>query len=104
MLLLKCIGSKHRIYWNPIVIVRIFLHSFLPSLFSQGYVLQFGLWGENVGSRWNGGVATIEEYPDEDVWGVVWKMATEDITSLDKYDKLFFQPAPFYTVLYRSCI
>lgn len=60
-----------------------------------------------MGNRWNGGVATIEEYPDEDVWGVVWKMATEDITSLDKYEKLFFQPAPVYSfiqILYIKCI
>lgn len=59
-------------------------------------MLQFGLWGENVTSRWNGGVATIEECPDGEVWGVVWKMANEDIASLDKYDKLFFQLSPVY--------
>lgn len=35
-------------------------------------------------------MATIEECPHEHIWGVVWKMVTEDITSLDKYDKLFF--------------
>ncbi|MCI4391896.1 hypothetical protein PGIGA_G00139710 [Pangasianodon gigas] len=39
-------------------------------------------------SWWNGGVATIEECPDEDVWGVVWKMAVEDITSLDKQESV----------------
>lgn len=65
-------------------------------MFFQGYVLQFGLWGENVVSRWNGGVATIEECPDEDVWGVVWKMSIDDIPSLDKYDKLIVQPASVY--------
>ncbi|XP_062871065.1 gamma-glutamylcyclotransferase a [Trichomycterus rosablanca] len=52
----------------------------------KGYVLKFGLWGENVTSRWNGGVATIEECPDDDVWGVVWKMANKDITTLDKQE------------------
>lgn len=64
-------------------------------------MLQFGLWAENVVSKWNGGVATIEECLDEEVWGVVWKMAIEDITSLDKYDKLL---STIYTVLYRPCI
>ncbi|XP_027031493.2 gamma-glutamylcyclotransferase a [Tachysurus fulvidraco] len=54
----------------------------------QGYGLKFGLWAENVVSRWNGGVATIEECPDEEVWGVVWKMAIEDITSLDKQESV----------------
>ncbi|KAF7691378.1 gamma-glutamylcyclotransferase a [Silurus meridionalis] len=54
----------------------------------EGFALRFGLWGENVVNRWNGGVATIEECPDEDVWGVVWRMATEDITSLDKQESV----------------
>ncbi|KAK3511797.1 hypothetical protein QTP70_023182 [Hemibagrus guttatus] len=61
----------------------------------QGYVLQFGLWGENVISSWNGGVATIEECPDEDICGVVWKMANEDLVSLDKQegvDKGIYSP------------
>ncbi|XP_072531429.1 gamma-glutamylcyclotransferase a [Salminus brasiliensis] len=54
----------------------------------KGYVLKFGLWGDYVDSRWNGGVATIEESPDEDVWGVVWKMGEENLTSLDKQEEV----------------
>ncbi|KAM9493499.1 gamma-glutamylcyclotransferase a [Clarias gariepinus] len=61
----------------------------------EGYVLQFGLWEDNMVNSWNGGVATIEECADKEVWGVVWKMATEDITSLDKQEgvnKGFYSP------------
>ncbi|XP_026886704.2 gamma-glutamylcyclotransferase a isoform X2 [Electrophorus electricus] len=31
----------------------------------KGYVLNFGLWGDDVVSKWHGGVATIEKSPDE---------------------------------------
>ncbi|XP_076865987.1 gamma-glutamylcyclotransferase a [Brachyhypopomus gauderio] len=52
----------------------------------KGYGLHFGLWGDNVVNNWNGGVATIEESPDDVVWGVVWEMSTQDRTSLDKQE------------------
>ncbi|XP_060798619.1 gamma-glutamylcyclotransferase a [Neoarius graeffei] len=52
----------------------------------QGYVLQFTLSRERMQNSWYGGVATIEKCPDEDVWGVVWKMAMEDLSSLDKQE------------------
>uniref|UniRef100_A0A4W4FT11 Gamma-glutamylcyclotransferase n=1 Tax=Electrophorus electricus TaxID=8005 RepID=A0A4W4FT11_ELEEL len=54
----------------------------------KGYVLNFGLWGDDVVSKWHGGVATIEKSPDEYVWGVVWEMAVEDLTSLDRQEQV----------------
>ncbi|KAK1785503.1 hypothetical protein P4O66_018868, partial [Electrophorus voltai] len=54
----------------------------------EGYVLNFGLWGDDVVSKWHGGVATIEKSPDEYVWGVVWEMAVEDLTSLDRQEQV----------------
>ncbi|XP_017556063.1 gamma-glutamylcyclotransferase a [Pygocentrus nattereri] len=54
----------------------------------KGYALKFGLWGDYVDCRWHGGVATIEESPDEDVWGVVWKMGEDNLTSLDKQEEV----------------
>ncbi|TSO47154.1 Small nuclear ribonucleoprotein Sm D1 [Bagarius yarrelli] len=60
----------------------------------KGFMLQFGQYGEELNS-WNGGVATIEEFPNENIWGVVWKMAKEDIKFLDKQEGVdmgFYSP------------
>ena len=46
----------------------------------QGYQLVFlGHAG-----RWQGGVASIEEREDSDVWGVVWQLDLRDRDSLDR--------------------
>lgn len=55
-----------------------------PTVSSQDFILRFGLWGERVQCRWNGGVATIEESPGAEVWGVVWKLSKDNLASLDK--------------------
>lgn len=55
-----------------------------PTVSCQDYILRFGLWGERVQCRWNGGVATIEESPGAEVWGVVWKLSNDNLDSLDK--------------------
>ncbi|XP_076157298.1 gamma-glutamylcyclotransferase a [Alosa pseudoharengus] len=55
----------------------------------KDYVLRFGLWGESVQGRWNGGVATIEENPGAEVWGVVWKLSKDNLASLDKQEEVY---------------
>ncbi|XP_062385265.1 gamma-glutamylcyclotransferase a [Sardina pilchardus] len=55
----------------------------------KDYALRFGLWGERVQCRWNGGVATIEENPGAEVWGVVWKLSKDNLASLDKQEEVY---------------
>lgn len=50
----------------------------------QDYKLNFGLWDKHADSAWHGGVATIEYHPGAEVWGVVWTLSIENLTSLDK--------------------
>ncbi|XP_060948888.1 gamma-glutamylcyclotransferase a [Limanda limanda] len=52
----------------------------------KDYKLNFGLWKEHVDNKWHGGVATIESCPGADVWGVIWAMSDENLTSLDKQE------------------
>ena len=46
----------------------------------QGYQLVF----RGHSGSWQGGVASIEEREDSDVWGVVWQLDLRDRDSLDK--------------------
>uniref|UniRef100_A0A8C4SXQ9 gamma-glutamylcyclotransferase n=1 Tax=Erpetoichthys calabaricus TaxID=27687 RepID=A0A8C4SXQ9_ERPCA len=41
---------------------------------------------------WHGGSATIREAPGDEVWGVVWKMSTSDLQSLDRQVTLLYSP------------
>lgn len=50
----------------------------------QDYKLMFGNSKGLDSKQWHGGVATIEHSPGDEVWGVVWKMSTSDLESLDK--------------------
>lgn len=50
----------------------------------QDYELKFGLWAEHAEVMWHGGVATIEFHPGAEVWGVIWTLSNENLTSLDK--------------------
>lgn len=59
------------------------VHSHLSNA-SQDYELNFGLWEKHVDNAWHGGVATIEHCPGSEVWGVIWTLSNEDLTSLDK--------------------
>jgi len=52
----------------------------------KDYVLNFGLWDEHVDTRWHGGTATIQPCPSGEVWGVVWTMNNDNLTSLDKQE------------------
>ncbi|XP_062925919.1 gamma-glutamylcyclotransferase-like [Mobula hypostoma] len=48
----------------------------------KGYKLAFGNWNRSE-NRWGGGVATILPSPDDEVWGVVWRLKHNDRQSLD---------------------
>ncbi|XP_038159149.1 gamma-glutamylcyclotransferase a [Cyprinodon tularosa] len=52
----------------------------------KDYKLNFGLWEENVQTSWHGGVATIESCPGEEVWGVVWTLSNENLSTLDSQE------------------
>uniref|UniRef100_A0A669BAB7 Gamma-glutamylcyclotransferase a n=2 Tax=Oreochromis niloticus TaxID=8128 RepID=A0A669BAB7_ORENI len=50
----------------------------------KDYKLNFGLWKEHIDNNaWHGGVATIESYPGAEVWGVIWTLNNEHLSSLD---------------------
>lgn len=51
---------------------------------AQDYKLNFGLWEQHVENAWHGGVATIEFCPGAEVWGVIWTLSNENLTSLDR--------------------
>uniref|UniRef100_A0A8C4STD6 Gamma-glutamylcyclotransferase n=1 Tax=Erpetoichthys calabaricus TaxID=27687 RepID=A0A8C4STD6_ERPCA len=50
----------------------------------KGYSLKFGSSQGIPNKTWHGGSATIREAPGDEVWGVVWKMSTSDLQSLDR--------------------
>uniref|UniRef100_A0A3Q1CST9 Gamma-glutamylcyclotransferase n=1 Tax=Amphiprion ocellaris TaxID=80972 RepID=A0A3Q1CST9_AMPOC len=52
----------------------------------KDYVLNFGLWERHVDNAWHGGVATIEFCPGAEVWGVIWTLSNENLTSLDNQE------------------
>uniref|UniRef100_A0A8C4ST59 Gamma-glutamylcyclotransferase n=1 Tax=Erpetoichthys calabaricus TaxID=27687 RepID=A0A8C4ST59_ERPCA len=52
----------------------------------KGYSLKFGSSQGIPNKTWHGGSATIREAPGDEVWGVVWKMSTSDLQSLDRQE------------------
>ncbi|XP_056596814.1 gamma-glutamylcyclotransferase a [Triplophysa dalaica] len=54
----------------------------------KDYRLNFGLWGDTTNCTWHGGVATIEESDGEEVWGVVWRLDNENLSTLDKQEQV----------------
>uniref|UniRef100_A0A3B4U9F2 Gamma-glutamylcyclotransferase a n=1 Tax=Seriola dumerili TaxID=41447 RepID=A0A3B4U9F2_SERDU len=52
----------------------------------KDYELNFGLWEQHVENAWHGGVATIEFCPGAEVWGVIWTLSNENLTSLDNQE------------------
>uniref|UniRef100_A0A8C7F243 Gamma-glutamylcyclotransferase b n=1 Tax=Oncorhynchus kisutch TaxID=8019 RepID=A0A8C7F243_ONCKI len=60
--------------------------SISPSL--QDYKLIFGNYKALASDRWHGGVATIENSPGEEMWGVVWRMNVADLKSLDSQENV----------------
>ncbi|XP_007436745.1 gamma-glutamylcyclotransferase [Python bivittatus] len=50
------------------------------------YKLAFGSHQGKPSSQWNGGTATIVYSPGEEVWGIIWKMNTSDLYSLDRQE------------------
>lgn len=51
----------------------------------KDYELKFGFWGAEA-SSWHGGVATIEHCPGTEVWGVIWILSKENLSSLDEQE------------------
>ncbi|XP_020487303.1 gamma-glutamylcyclotransferase a [Labrus bergylta] len=52
----------------------------------KDYELDFGLWAQDAKNSWHGGVATILSRPGSEVWGVIWTLSDEHITTLDKQE------------------
>uniref|UniRef100_A0A8C8E3Q8 Gamma-glutamylcyclotransferase b n=1 Tax=Oryzias sinensis TaxID=183150 RepID=A0A8C8E3Q8_9TELE len=50
--------------------------------------LVFGNHKGLTSDRWHGGVATIEHSPGDEVWGVVWRLSTSDLESLDNQENV----------------
>uniref|UniRef100_A0A670Z2A4 gamma-glutamylcyclotransferase n=1 Tax=Pseudonaja textilis TaxID=8673 RepID=A0A670Z2A4_PSETE len=48
------------------------------------YKLAFGSRQRKPSFQWKEGTATIVYSPGEEVWGIIWKMNTSDLYSLDK--------------------
>ncbi|XP_010115098.1 PREDICTED: gamma-glutamylcyclotransferase-like, partial [Chlamydotis macqueenii] len=47
------------------------------------FKLEFGHHQGRTSSVWHGGTATIVQSPGDEVWGIVWKMNTSNLSSLD---------------------
>lgn len=52
----------------------------------KDYELKFGLWDKHAKNTWHGGVATIQYRPGAEVWGVVWTLSNENLSSLDNQE------------------
>ncbi|XP_019392113.1 PREDICTED: gamma-glutamylcyclotransferase [Crocodylus porosus] len=52
----------------------------------QDFKLVFGSPQGRPSSNWHGSTATIVQSPGDEVWGVVWKMSTSNLISLDKQE------------------
>ncbi|XP_042333309.1 gamma-glutamylcyclotransferase [Sceloporus undulatus] len=50
------------------------------------YKIAFGSYKGIPSSSWHGSTATIVYSPGDEVWGVIWKMNTTDLCSLDKQE------------------
>ncbi|XP_034560349.1 gamma-glutamylcyclotransferase a [Notolabrus celidotus] len=60
--------------------------TFLTTGRLKDYELNFGLWEQHVENSWHGGVATIQSVPGSEVWGVIWTLSNENLSSLDKQE------------------
>ncbi|KAM8869022.1 gamma-glutamylcyclotransferase [Spinachia spinachia] len=54
----------------------------------KDHKLVFGNHKGLASERWHGGVASVEQSPGDEVWGVVWKMSTFDLESLDSQENV----------------
>ncbi|XP_015678714.1 gamma-glutamylcyclotransferase isoform X1 [Protobothrops mucrosquamatus] len=50
------------------------------------YKLAFSSHQGRLSLQWKGGTATIVYSPGEEVWGIIWKMNTSDLCSLDRQE------------------
>lgn len=49
-------------------------------VFFKNYRLDFNYQSD----RWHGAAATVVPDPGEHLWGAIWEIRNEDLTSLDK--------------------
>ncbi|XP_055076706.2 gamma-glutamylcyclotransferase a isoform X1 [Misgurnus anguillicaudatus] len=52
----------------------------------KDYRLNFGLPADITNCAWHGGVATIQECDGEEVWGIVWTLDHENLSTLDQQE------------------
>ncbi|XP_023775613.1 gamma-glutamylcyclotransferase [Cyanistes caeruleus] len=57
-----------------------------PPPHPKDFKLEFGHHQGRTSSVWHGGTATIAQSPGDEVWGIVWKMNTCNLSSLDKQE------------------
>ncbi|XP_063160028.1 gamma-glutamylcyclotransferase isoform X2 [Candoia aspera] len=85
--------SEHYLYFaygSNLLQERIMLRNpsvvFLTLAQLLDYKLAFGSHQGKPSPQWNGGTATIAYSPGEEVWGIIWKMNTSDLYSLDRQE------------------
>lgn len=52
----------------------------------KDHELKFGFWADNVSSSWHGGAATIESCLGAEVWGVIWTLNNQHLSTLDQQE------------------
>ncbi|XP_060637825.2 gamma-glutamylcyclotransferase [Anolis sagrei] len=60
--------------------------AFLTLAHLLDYKLAFGSYQGKPSSSWHGSTATIVCSPSDEVWGIIWKMNTSDLCSLDQQE------------------
>nr|XP_033785952.1 gamma-glutamylcyclotransferase isoform X1 [Geotrypetes seraphini] len=56
----------------------------------QDFKLAFGNIQGRTSSRWHGGSATIVQSPGDEVWGVVWQMNKDSLSTLDEQESVAY--------------
>ncbi|XP_032943896.1 gamma-glutamylcyclotransferase [Rhinolophus ferrumequinum] len=77
-------------YGSNLMSERIHLHNpsatFCYVARLQDFELDFGNSQGKTSETWHGGIATVNQSPGNEVWGVVWKINKSNLSSLDKQE------------------
>lgn len=77
-------------YGSNLMSERIHLHNpsatFCYVARLQDFELDFGNSQGKTNETWHGGIATVNQSPGNEVWGVVWKINKSNLSSLDKQE------------------
>lgn len=77
-------------YGSNLLSERIHLHNpsaeFCYVARLQDFELDFGNSQGKTNETWHGGIATVNQSPGDEVWGVVWKIDKSNLSSLDKQE------------------